>query len=144
MYMRILVAVDGSQGSERALREALRLAAGPSATVRLVHVLDADLYRDTFGEDARAHEAWRRTGQKYLDQAAAIAREAGIQVETALLENAGQRTSRVIVDEASRWPADVVVLGTHGRHGLDHLLLGSVAEGVVRSATVPVLTVRGA
>ncbi len=144
MYKRMLVAVDGSEDSERALQHALRLAAGQQAVVRLVHVLDADLYRHAFGEDPAVHAAWRRTGEGYLDRAAAIARAAGAETETTLLENAGRRTSRVVVDEAARWGADVIVLGTHGRHGLDHMLLGSVAEGVVRSATVPVLTVRGA
>ncbi|HEY8370673.1 MAG TPA: universal stress protein [Thermodesulfobacteriota bacterium] len=145
MGVRMLVAVDGSEGSERALREALRLQTGARPRVRLIHVLDTSLYLDVFGEEPQVHEAWRRTGQTYLDRAAAIAREAGAETETALIEKpGGQRTSRAIVDEAERWGADLIVLGTHGRRGLDHVLLGSVAEGVVRAASVPVLTVRAA
>jgi nucleotide-binding universal stress UspA family protein len=142
MDTRMLAAVDGSDGSERALREALRLSAGAPPHVRLVHVLDTDLYRGMLGEEPEVHDAWRRTAQGYLDRAAAIARAAGAETETVLLEKAGQRTSRAIVDEAERWKADLIVVGTHGRRGLDHVLMGSVAEGVVRTASVPVLTVR--
>lgn len=47
------------------------------------------------------------------------------------------------MEEAERWGAELIVMGTHGRHGLQHLWLGSVAEGVVRSSPVPVLLVRG-
>jgi nucleotide-binding universal stress UspA family protein len=53
-----------------------------------------------------------------------------------------QRVSRVIVDDATRWHADLLVVGTHGRHGIEHLLLGSVAEGVARTAPGSVLLVR--
>jgi nucleotide-binding universal stress UspA family protein len=58
-----------------------------------------------------------------------------------VLVNGAATTS--IVDAAKKLRADVLVLGTHGHSGLDHLLLGSVAERVVRTAPVPVLTVRG-
>jgi nucleotide-binding universal stress UspA family protein len=85
--------------------------------------------------------AWRRAGQEILDQAAASPREAGVQAETALLELDG-RVSRVVTDEAERWGAELIVIGSHGRQGLEQLLLGSVAEGVLRTAAVPVLLVR--
>jgi nucleotide-binding universal stress UspA family protein len=64
-------------------------------------------------------------------------------VETELLETAGQRVADRIVEAAKRWEADLIVMGTHGRHGIQHLVLGSVAEAVIRSAPVPVLLVRG-
>jgi nucleotide-binding universal stress UspA family protein len=62
--------------------------------------------------------------------------------ETELLETEGKRVASVIDDDAKRWPADLIVIGTHGRSGISRLLLGSVAEGVVRGASVPVLLVR--
>ncbi|HET7877050.1 MAG TPA: universal stress protein, partial [Methylomirabilota bacterium] len=76
-------------------------------------------------------------------KAGARAREAGVAVEPALLESDGRRVAAVVVDEARWWEADLIVVGTHGRRGLDRLLLGSVAEGVVRAAPVTVLLVRG-
>ena len=65
-------------------------------------------------------------------------------VQTRLLEADGERIASVIVEEAKRWPADLIVIGTHGRSGFSRILFGSVAEGVVRTAHVPVLLVRGA
>jgi nucleotide-binding universal stress UspA family protein len=85
---------------------------------------------------------WRRAGQAILDQAAAQARAGEAALETALLERQGQRASRVIADDAARWGADVIVIGSHGRQGPEELLIGSVAEGVTRVAGVPVLLVR--
>lgn len=64
-----------------------------------------------------------------------------MQVETALLETGGERIASVIYREAQRWQADLIVIGTHGRSGFSRLFLGSVAEGVVRMAMVPVLLV---
>lgn len=59
-----------------------------------------------------------------------------------MLEANGERIARVIDNEALAWGADLIVIGTHGRTGFNHLLFGSVAEGVVRGASVPVLLVR--
>ena len=53
-----------------------------------------------------------------------------------------RRIATAIVEEAAAWGADLIVIGTHGRRGFEHLVLGSVAEGVVRRATVPVLLIR--
>lgn len=148
MYKRILVATDGSKTSQLALEEALKLAQGEQTRLRLVHVIDSPLgYADAWYAAVTAdleaiQRAWRRAGQDILAQAATVARGAGIEAETALLETDGRRVSRAIVDEADRWGAEVIVIGSHGRRGLEQLLLGSVAEGVARSAPVPVLLVR--
>ncbi len=148
MYSRILVATDGSKTAGLALQEASRLARGSQARLRIVHVIEspygyADAWYSALAVDLDAvARAWRRAGREILDQAAAQAREAGVQAETALLETDGRRPSRVIVEDATAWAADVIVVGSHGRQGLEHLLIGSVAEGVTRTATVPVLVVR--
>ncbi len=145
MYQRILVPIDGSDTSQRALEEALKL--GDSATrLRLVHVaeeiyaLDADGY--AYIDYAVLREAVRNSGERLLEQAAKKVQQAGGKVETALLETEGERIPSVIDAEAKAWRADVIVIGTHGRSGLSRLLLGSVAEGVARVASVPVLLVR--
>jgi nucleotide-binding universal stress UspA family protein len=148
MYNRILVATDGSKTATMAVDEACKLARGTQARVRIVHVVDspyayADAWYPAGGVDVDAVDrTWRRAGQAILDQAAAQARAGEAALETALLERQGQRASRVIADDAARWGADVIVIGSHGRQGPEELLIGSVAEGVTRVAGVPVLLVR--
>lgn len=145
IYQRILVPIDGSATSERALQEAIRLA-GDQARLRLVYVLEEVFPLDAEGyafiDYAALQEAVRLTGERTLAQAAEKARQAGRTAETMLLEASGERIATVIKEEAKHWPADLIVIGTHGRSGLSRLLLGSVAEGVVRGASVPVLLVR--
>jgi len=148
MYKRILVAIDGSKTSAGALEEACKLARGADARLRIVHVIDspyayADAWYTAGSVDVEAVErAWRRAGQEILDRAVAQAREAGSPAESALLETDGRRVSRAIVDDAEGWPAEVIVIGSHGRHGMEQLLIGSVAESVTRTARLPVLLVR--
>jgi nucleotide-binding universal stress UspA family protein len=145
MYQRILVPIDGSKTAERALHEAVKLAAG-KAKLRLVYVIEAIYPLDAEGyayiDYEALQEAVRSTGERTLAQAVETVRRSGITAETALLEEPGERVANVIDDEAVSWKADLIVIGTHGRSGLGRLLLGSVAEGVVRGASVPVLLVR--
>lgn len=145
MYQRMLVPIDGSATSGRALQEAIKLAAG-KAQLRLVYVVE-----ETYLLDAQAHAfidyaallgELGKTGERALAHAAEQVRRSGMTAETALLEAKGERIASVIDGEALNWKADLIVIGTHGRSGLSRLLLGSVAEGVVRGASVPVLLVR--
>ena len=145
MYQRILVPVDGSATSERALQEAIKIADGKSH-LRLVYVLeeiytlDAEAY--TFVDYPALKEAMRKTGERILAQGSKQVQKSGSEVETALLDVSGERVASVIDGEAQQWRADLIVIGTHGRSGLSRLLLGSVAEGVARGTSVPVLLVR--
>jgi nucleotide-binding universal stress UspA family protein len=145
MYQRILVPIDGSATSERALQEAIKLAAGNSV-LRLVYVLeeiyslDAEAY--AFVNYPSLQEAMRNTGERILAQGAKKSQKAGAMVETALLDVSGERVASVIDGEAQQWQADLIVIGTHGRSGLSRLLLGSVAEGLARGTSIPVLLVR--
>jgi nucleotide-binding universal stress UspA family protein len=148
MYKHILVAVDGSDTSNLALQEAIKLAKGNQAALRLVHVVDetpAYMTMDIPYSIADYQKAMREAGQKMLASCAATARQAGVEVDTrfVILEVLAQRICDAINEEAKRWPADIIVIGTHGRHGFNHLLLGSVAEGVIRLAAKPVLVIRG-
>jgi nucleotide-binding universal stress UspA family protein len=153
MYQRILVAIDESATSELALKEAALLSKEQDATLRLAHVID-----DTLAYTAvlMPHELspqqllerqaeLRRLGDDVLSRGAATASDLGAQAETTLLTIAetGDRVYDAIEQEATRWPADLVVIGTHGRRGFRRLLLGSVAEGLIRVTTKPVLLVRG-
>ena len=149
MYKRILVAIDGSESGDRALKEALSLAGVHRAMLRLVHVVDMVppyFSGDTnFIDVVAVEEALAQSGRQILQKAHALATTAGIPAETALLKTGvpERRIADVVVAEAKRWPADLIVVGTHGRRGLSHLFLGSVAEGIVRISTVPVLLIRG-
>ena len=146
MYKRILVAYDESEVAQRALHEALTLARDGQVAVRVVHAVDVmfPATTDMVYVDLETYREDRaRAGREVLERAAAAGREAGVQVEEGLLEVEGTRFSNAILDEARHWSADLIVVGTHGRGALIHLLLGSVAERIVRHAPVPVLLVGG-
>ncbi len=147
MYARILAAVDGSEPSMRAYREALHLAADQHAVLRCAHVIDLGLALVSWADGAligyqALETAVRESGTRILEAAVAEARTAGIVVESILLETEVGNPAAEILAEAKRWGADLIVIGTHGRHGMAHLILGSVAEGVIRHASVPVLLLR--
>ena len=147
MYKRILVAVDGSDTSQLALQEAVNLTKESGGQLRIVHVVDdvsLDLYREVV-DPGEIQKAITKSGEAILSKAQTAVRAAGVKAETRLLEiqKLGRRVTDMIAQEADAWPADLIVIGTHGRHGFNHLLMGSVAEGVVRIATKPVLLIRG-
>lgn len=146
MYQRILVPIDGSATSERGLAEALALARLTHGKLRLIHVLDVSHFASGFTTEAMfvaRTVGWlrERAGQLLADCRARTA-AAGVEADTALLEAKDVRIAEHIADEALAWNADLIVLGTHGRRGLERCLLGSDAEQVLRLSPVPVLLVR--
>jgi nucleotide-binding universal stress UspA family protein len=148
MYQHILVAVDGSRTSELALHEAINLAKAVAGRLRLVHAVDeigASWYAGGYANPTDIWEAMTKSGRDILEKAAATAAGAGLEADTKLIEinTPGRRIPEVIAEQADTWPADLIVVGTHGRRGLSHVLLGSVAEGVVRVSAKPVLLIRG-
>jgi nucleotide-binding universal stress UspA family protein len=145
-YRRILVAVDGSPTSMKGLREALRIAKDDRAQLVLLHVVN-EFYAfaplDGFvAPGVDLVPSLREGGRRTLEKAKALADKAGVRAKTILRETLGGPAADTIVREARRQRADLVVLGTHGRRGLRRMVLGSDAEQVVRSASVPVLLVR--
>lgn len=145
MYQRILVPVDGSTASDRGLKEAVSIAKESNAQLCLVHAIEdtAIAAVPSSGLYVRAMlEAVRRSGEIVLQRATAAVKAQGMESESRLLENFTGRVAEAIVDEARRWGADLIVMGTHGRRGVSHLFLGSDAEMVVRLSDVPVLLVR--
>lgn len=144
MYRRILVPVDGSPTSKLGLQEAIKLAKATGAKLRLVYavndfVIDSDYLTPPTYE--LLLEGLRIDGREILEEAKQMASQAGVEFTTDLLETTG-RVSELILAAAREWPADLIVMGTHGRRGLNRLVLGSDAEMVLRSAPVPVLFVR--
>jgi nucleotide-binding universal stress UspA family protein len=146
MFARILVPIDGSPTSEAGLAEAIRLARMCGGRIRLLHVVDELPYiPESAAFGVKVTDLGRRArerGAALLDEWSARVLQAGIEVDTMLLEGIGTRLVEFVDDQVDAWKADVVVLGTHGRHGIGRALIGSDAEQVVRHATVPVLLVR--
>ena len=151
MYKRIMISIDGSNTSARALREAIRIGKHQQAAqIRLLHVVDTISNVPQTGSGSppsyikELYTQARKYGQELLEQAQKEAEGEGLHVETRLVElkRASDHIAQVIVDEAKGMSADLLVMGTHGRRGLTHLLVGSVAEGVIRLTPCPVLLVR--
>lgn len=146
MYTRLLVPIDRSATAHHALDHAAALARLSGATIVLLHVIEELKHVSGFEPPKVYIEEVRpgflAAGQALLDQAAQRLRQDGIAVETLLIESDGERASTRIVEQAEAARCDLVVLGTHGRRGVDRVLLGSDAEQVARLATVPVMLVR--
>ncbi len=145
---RILVGVDFSAESDAAIRTAIGFARAFDATITLLHVHELPTMMNGIvpGADSAtdAHEM-HDAAQAQLDELVSRLRasdpralEGGITIET---EVEGGLAAQVILDRARSGKFDLVVVGTHGRSGLQRLLVGSVAEAVIRGAPCPVLTV---
>jgi len=138
----ILVATDFEESSERATQHAVDLAKKLGAELTLIHVYEVPEYV-YFNGSLPATAAWiepiRAAAEKQLEEALKKVRSR-LPGATSLLRQG--RPAEEIVRAATDTRPDLVVLGTHGRRGLSHALLGSVAERVVRTASAPVLTVR--
>lgn len=146
MYEKILVPVDGSTVALKGLAEALELAKVLRARIKLVHVMNEPILADpTMSPPVylpQDIENMRARGNEVLARAQAMTNEHETSVESELIETIGARASDHIIAAAKQWPADLIVMGTHGRRGLKRLALGSDAESVLRATPVPVLMVR--
>jgi nucleotide-binding universal stress UspA family protein len=144
MYDDVLLPVAmGDVEGNPAVERAISLATQYDATLHLVSVVDPTVYDPMTPEVGEVHEALEDGAQETVDDVAERARSRGVDVEqhighgsphtgiTRYAEGEPDGTNRV----------DVIVMATHGREGLDHALLGSVTEKVVRTSSVPVLTV---
>jgi nucleotide-binding universal stress UspA family protein len=142
---RILVPTDFSATADAALEYACALATRLGASLELLHVIDEEYLGGTLAselyvpEAANLRETLRQEGEQLLSELVTSRNRDHLAIDTAVVVG---RSFRTIVDEAVATKADLIVMGTHGRTGIAHLLLGSVAERVVRTAACPVLTVR--
>ena len=139
-YKKILVPIDASQTAQAAAEQAAALSHDQAAALRFVTVVEAHgliasspELLTVMGNDARL----------LLDTWVNKARSPGQNVSSTVLETsqAMPRVADVILSEARRWGADLIVIGSHGRSGVRRLMLGSVAEGVAQRSSVPVLIV---
>jgi len=139
---RIVVATDFSDLSQEAIDTAVAFAHEWGATLDLIHVASELSYAIPPPMDVMSlpldMAAVLRDASKHMEEVEARVRQHGVACESAVLVG---RADTEIVDHADQTHADLIVLGTHGRHGLPHALLGSVAEKVVQHAHCPVLTI---
>ena len=145
MYDRILVAIDGGSTAARGLAEAIALAKVTGARIRLLHVIDkSSLMRVKSGVDsATLDDELKSEAEEILAQAERRVELAGLEADTVLGNSLGGCCLRELVAaQVTGWDADLIVLGTHGRRGIRRAVLGSDAEEIVRTSTVPVLLVR--
>jgi universal stress protein A len=144
-FQKILVPVDFSEHSAEAVRVAADLARRFEAALTLVHVYDPLVYALPDGFTYMPQPAIDQLLQAFTDQLAQTKREAleagATRVETQVLQGI---VAGAIIERAERGAFDLIVMGTHGRTGMQHVLIGSTAERVVRLATCPVLTVKNA
>ncbi|ELZ76987.1 universal stress protein [Haloferax larsenii] len=141
MYEHILLPTDGSDASSAAIEHAASLAETLGATVHVLSVADS---RNRFESPSGgiAPDVWRESELDRAEKAVEAAADAlpdDVAVERVVQEGIPHS---VITEYAADTDVDAVVMGTHGRTGIDHYLIGSVAERVVRSSPVPVMTVR--
>ncbi len=140
LFNHVLVANDFSDCSECALDLGVRMAEALGAKLTLVHAWDvpAYVYANTTYVPADVVSPIADAARAHLDDAVGSARRTVPRAQGLLRQGLAWRE---ILGACEDCGADVIVLGTHGRTGLTHVFLGSVAEHVVRAATVPVLTV---
>ncbi len=144
MYKHILLPTDGSTSADKAVAAAVDLAQRYGARLSFVSVIDPVPFV-TFpegGGEALAYylEAAEASAKQGLELAGQRASEAGVAFESQVLREHGPAPS--IIDYANQQGCDLIVMGSHGRRGLDALLLGSVAHKVLTLAKVPVLIVK--
>ena len=145
MYKQILCPVDGSPTSNAGMNEAIRLANDQQAKLRFLHVIDTFIPISEMSDELNAvyiTKMLHENGNKILKKAKETALKAGVSADSIAIETFGKRVSDSIVSQAKEWPADLIVMGTHGLRGLERLVIGSDAQAILHTCPVPVLLVR--
>ena len=145
MYRKILVPIDGSPTAQRGFEEALGLARVMGATLLLVNVMDPYPVSVEWASASTWQliaDGMRQHGRSLIDRARSTAIDVGVAAETKLMESSAGRVADALIELVREAGCDLIVMGTHGRRGFNHLVMGSDAERVVRESPVPVLLVR--
>ena len=147
MYTRILVAVDGSNTSRRAFDSALNLASKLGATLRAFYAVEnTPMYFDAPGYDPSIlRNRLVEQGKELTAELSAAMRAQGVSGDIAVGEASSlDDVPTLVLRAAADFNADLIIMGTHGRRGVQRLILGSVAERCVRQSTLPVLLIPSA
>lgn len=144
-FRSILAAVDGSEGSQRAVSLAIEAAVRFAAQLTVVYIVEIPVspyYGERDVEVDVGNETVQTQGEMMVSTAAASARERGLEVKQDVIRHTGRSTGEGITEYASKNGIDLIVVGTSGSGGIERALLGSVATDVVASAHCAVLVVR--
>lgn len=147
MYRRILVPTDGSELSQKAEQQAMQLAARLGAELVVLNVVprypvsyfEGGVSRPE-DEVARIEQQWTQRGQAVADAAAEAARAAGVQARAVTAHS--DLVAEAVLAAARKHECDLIVMASHGRKGLQRLLLGSETQHVLTRGSIPVLVVR--
>ena len=143
--MKILLAIDDSKFSAAAIEAVIRQATPQETEVKVLHVIEPiPIYPDGqawgYGPEAsQVLKEQRNEAEELVARAGKTLREKNFKVMTAIDEG---NPKVVIIDSAAEWHADLIVVGSHGRKGLDRFFMGSVSEAVARHAHCSVQIVR--
>jgi nucleotide-binding universal stress UspA family protein len=143
--MKLLLAIDNSEYSTEAIKEVAKRPWPPNSTVRVLSVVEsvvppaAELWYDAGGDLERVEQEMTKRATKLVQRTSQSLKRKGLKIETAVREGDARSA---IVDEARKWSADLIVVGSHGYSGIKRLLLGSVASSVVSHAPCSVEIVR--
>ena len=137
MYDRILIPTDGSKGAEVAVEHAAVIAEKFDAEVHIIYVVDVRV-RTTSDLRANIMGEFRKIGENSTSQIADTLDQKGLESVTEVTEGIPHREINTYTEENS---VDLIIMGTHGRTGLDRVLVGSNTEKIVRTSEVPVMTV---
>jgi nucleotide-binding universal stress UspA family protein len=145
MNMKILLAIDNSRYSAEAIKEVAKRPWPPNTIVRVISVVEpvpapaAELWYDESGSLERVQQEMTKRATKLTQKTSESLKRKELKIESAVREGDARA---LIVDEARKWSADLIVLGSHGYTGIKRLLLGSVASSVVSHAPCSVEIVR--
>ncbi len=140
LFDKILIATDGSERNQAAIEEALRIARVCGSTVYAAYVMDLNISGTASSDVMVMRDTWTIIQKEAEDTLARVRTKAeGVNLETVALEG---KPAAEIVRFATENEIDLIVIGTQGKRGFERLLLGSVAEHVVRSAPCKVLVVK--
>jgi nucleotide-binding universal stress UspA family protein len=144
MFKHILVPVDGSETAQKAVEKAAGLAKAFGSAVSVIYVIDPYPFTGLGSDFAYGQAEYLSAATAEAEQAIQAARQTltqtGITPTTKVVEE--HATWRGILDAAKTFGADLIVMGSHGRHGLEKVVLGSVAQRVLSQAHLPVFVVR--
>jgi len=146
MYQHVLISVDDSHTSGKALEKAIEICKATGAALEIVHAVDESIFshirETTLIDKGAALKAVLLEGKETLARAVEVATDAGLTPKSQLLSSDSLHAADQVAAHVAKSDADLLIVGSHGRRGIQRMLLGSVAEKLLRKVEISVLVVR--